>query len=185
MRYELKTSQFCALAQDAQWQTWLKGVAEDLSNSLKMHLKNSKSCKSNREFMMILRKKLKDRNLDDKLLKFLQNVFPIVLKPIDEEPRSSRKVISTPEELNKHKVFKMFKPRLLTFPHKMIIVDENRGSLQRRVRKFAKTKIHVDWIILEDRAYIEYFESRFREEAEKIPVNQREIFQFKKKYGHS
>lgn len=185
MKYELKSSQFCALAHDPAWQSWLGDTAPDLLGGLKGHLSKSKSCKSNKEYMYQIRKELTDRGLNQKFIKFLRDVFPVVLKPINVARPSARKAqkkeIMSPDELNKHEVFGVFRPGVLVFPHRMIIVDQDEESLLRRVRKFTKTKISIDYIIIEDRAYVEYFEQKFAEEASKVPQESRDIFRYRKK----
>lgn len=184
MRYQLRSDQFCALANDAQWHNWLSITAPDLSKRLKDHLKNSKSCRSNKEVMHIIRAEISKRNLNKDLISFLRRAFPLALKAIvDETPKRESQPPQKSEDLNKHKIFKSYKPLLLTFPHKIIIVDDNPETLRKTVRKFLKTKIYSDTIIVEDRAYVEYFESRYKKEAEQIKEHDREIYQYRRRMG--
>ena len=183
MRYEIRADQFCALASDDRWQSWLSSVATDLCDQLRGHLEKGKGCRSNREFMGILRNHLVERGLGNDMLEHLKKTFPIVLRILPNESikENKPKAPITYEDMNKHEVFSSYKPHILTFPHKMIMVDQDPESLRRKVRKFTKSKIYTDWVILDDRAYIEYFESRFRKEAEKVESHTREIAIFRRR----
>jgi hypothetical protein len=173
MKYDVRTNQFCALANDKMWHSWLDTYVPDLHKKLTEHMKDSKSCKSNKELMIEIWGILKRRNLGEKVIKFLQEVFPIAVRVADE-------VIET-EDMNNHVVFRSFKPHILTFPQKKITIDKDTVSLRRSVRRFTMSKIFTDYVIIGDRAYIEYFEPRFKKEAKKIPEHKRDIFQFKKR----
>ena len=186
MRYEIRSDQFCALANDEHWQSWLETKAPDLYEELIKHLKISKSCRSNRELMGVIKRKLASRGFGTELIEFLRAFFPIILKILPSEPptRKPKRIENKTVDLNnpnKHGVFALYKPYLLSFPHKKIIIDNDYESLRRKVRKFTKTKIYTDWIIIGDRAYVEYFESKFRPEAEKVPLETREINIYKRK----
>jgi hypothetical protein len=156
-----------------------------LSEKLLKHLKKNKGCKSNREVMQIIRRKLDERDLSVKLVKFLRQIFPLALRPVmtiennkaTPEPPKINKV----SEMNKHKVFKIYKPHILTFPHKLIMRDGDPVLLEKKAKRFIKTKIRTDYIIIEDTAYIEYFDPRFREEADQIDPATREIDQYRRK----
>lgn len=185
MKYQIRSDQFCALARDSQWQSWLGDVAPDLSEMLLKHLKKNKGCKSNKEVMQIIRRKLDERDLSVKLALFLRQVFPLALRPVitiednktEPEPPKIQKV----NEMNKHKVFRTYKPHILTFPHKLIMRNGNPALLEKKVKSFIRTKIRADYIIVEDTAYIEYFDPRFRDEADKIDPTAREIDQYRRK----
>lgn len=185
--YKIKQNQFCALSKNSNWQEWLRSNAIDLYYDLKDHLKGSTSCNSNKKKMIKIRKALHDKGLDKELLKFLKVFYPTILTPIldnSSSDHSDTKIkTSKPEDLNKHKVFGAFFPGILVFPHKFIIADFNRDNLMKRLRRFIKNKLSIDYIIIGDRAYIEYFEPRYSKEAAQIDDEDREIYQFKKKHG--
>ena len=189
MGINLKKAQFCALSRQPDFKSWLKDIAPDLYDQLLLTQKKS-SCKANSEHMLIIYTKLYERNVGNDLETFLRRRFPMV---IDEAPRQH--VISTPaqeqrqtniqnlsinsESLNKHKVFKSYKPTLLTFPQKKIIYNANPQQLLAITNEFLQNKISVDYIILEDRAYIEYFEQKFAAIADRIKKESREIYQYR------
>lgn len=173
------------MSRDIRWHGWLEKYANDLCIELKEHLKISKSCKSNREKMIEIRNTLNKRGLDKELFNFLKAFYPTVLQPIqsNENKKSEPVKVSSADELNKHGIFKYFNPALLTFPHKFIIADNNSENLSERVRNFVKNKINFDYVIVDDRAYIEYFEPKYEKEAAKVTNDMMEIYQFKAKHN--
>ena len=178
MKYSLRTDQFCALSTDQTFHQWLEGVDQGIYVGLQVHLKRSPGCRANKEYMKMVRRQLSASGLNEELIKFLRDYFPTVLKPIIE-PKEEVKVDLS--DLNKHGVFRIYKPHILTFPHKYIIIDVNREQLDKKVAGFIKDKIEVDYVIIGDRAYIEYFEPRFKEEANTVPEEIREIWLYKKR----
>jgi hypothetical protein len=178
MRYSFRTDQFCALSTDQTFHKWLEDVDKEVYAGLQVHLKRNPGCRANKEYMKMVRRQLSANDLNDELIKFLRDYFPTVLKPIIE-PRENNKIDLS--ELNKHGVFRIYRPHILTFPHKYIIVDSDLEQLKKKIVEFIKDKIGTDYIIIEDRVYIEYFEPRFKEEAETVPREVREIWLYKKR----
>lgn len=178
MKYSIRQNMFCALARDEGWQGWLKSVAGDLYTKLLQHLEKSTSCKSNKAVMYVVLVELDKRKLTDDLVKFLSDYYPIALKIESNEITLNRQV-KIEGDPNKHKVFKSYRPYLMSFPQKIIIVDGDRASLEHRTKAFIKNMIKADYIIIEDRSYIEYFEPQYKDESEKIVDS--EILQYRKK----
>lgn len=87
--------------------------------------------------------------------------------------------------MNKHGVFKSYRPHVLTFPKKMIFVNQDPRQLQAIVQNFIKSNGYVgtDYIIVEDRAYVEYFEAAHIEESKQVPKESREIYQYRQQHG--
>jgi hypothetical protein len=176
MRYSLRTDQFCALSSDKIFHQWLLEKDEEIYAGLQSHLSRSTGCKSNKGYMKFVRKQLSSKGLTNDLVEFLRNYFPTVLKPIAE-----KEVKMDISDLNKHNVFRSYKPHILTFPHKYIIVNKDKDKLMLETIEFIKDKIGADYIMIEDRSYIEYFEPRFRKESEEIPKENRDIWLYRKK----
>lgn len=179
----LRISEFCSLARNKKWQEWLLNYNKVLYDDLMNTLTNVKGgCKKNTAKMIEIRNTIKKDGNDEVLFQFLKTNFPTVLDRSVVRKRSKNtnpdKDISGPT--NKHSVFKSYNPGLLTFPQKKIIADSNPASLQKRVRKFIANKVKADFIIIEDRAYIEYFLPRFKKEAEEFPEEMREIYLWRK-----
>ena len=82
--------------------------------------------------------------------------------------------------LNRHDVFKMYRPDILSFPQKLIIVDHPK-NLYDRVQRFTQDKLAVDYIIIEDHAYIEYFDMKYAAVIDKIPRENRDIYLYRLK----
>ena len=83
--------------------------------------------------------------------------------------------------MNKHGVFKSYKPGILSFPHKLILVDSNSEQLVKRVKDFLADKVKIDYLIIGDTAYIEYLMKKYEDILHQIPQNAREIEQFRRK----
>ena len=137
---------------------------------------------------------LRQRNLIDKFEQLVRERFPwledkppkIVENIQVRMPTKKEKPLTISREpitADKHGVFEIYKPHLLTFPGKLIVRDPNPKSLQRRVQAFIRNKIGVDWIIIEDQAYIEYFFPQYRKTWEKLKSEDREIAQCRRKRG--
>lgn len=144
------------------------------------HLSVSKSCKSNKEVMVSIYHELIKRKLDGELITFLRQYYPIAVR-LDPASTSESTKKSIRSDSNKHGVFKFYRPHLLTFPQKMIFIDDDRNKLLSRVKRFVSNKISVDYIIIDDRAYIEYFEPRFEPEVSKVRDVDREIYTYRRK----
>jgi hypothetical protein len=76
-------------------------------------------------------------------------------------------------------VFKQYKPGLLTFPQKLILVDADAESLLNRVKDFLKDKVQIDYLLLGDTAYIEYVLKKYEDVVSQIPEHAKEIQQFR------
>lgn len=184
---KLKISHFCGLSSASDWRAWLKSTAPDLYDGLINGSK--KGCKANQEKMIEIHKALIDRGLQSKLNDFIRQRFPYV---IAEDSAATLKLMkqaaATPtqpivghiEEMNKHQVFRSYRPDILSFPHKYIIVG-NPANLKERVKSFAFDKVGVDYIIVEDHAYIEYFLKRYSDVVEKIPQEDRDIWIYRQR----
>lgn len=185
---KLKINHFCGLSSATDWRVWLRSVAPDLHDKLVNN--PNKGCKANQERMVEIHKDLIDRGMQATLENFLRQRFPYV---ITEEDRSTlrtappkpkiepiKPVVGHIEQMNKHKVFRNYRPDILSFPHKYIIVGEP-SSLVERIKTFTFDKVGVDTIIVEDHAYIEYFLKRYSDVVEKIPKENRDIWIYRQK----
>lgn len=198
MALKLNTSKFCALSRNSDFNKWLRDIASDLHSTL-VQVRKQPGCKSNREYMMTIYRNLYARGKGQELETFIKSRFSYLIEKEIEESRPGVPVVEQtinrvqpklpkvkapkPEELNKHKVFKMYKPNMLVFPQKKIIVEENPDTLLKVVKKFLSNKIGTDYIIIEDRAYIEYFDQKYAVVNERIKKEAREIYQYRLENG--
>lgn len=186
----IKTGHFCGLSSASDFRTWLKTTAPDLYDELA----NApiKGCKSKQEKMISIKEQLYSRGKGSDLETFIQKRYPYMvahtpLPPknpskqyIEHKRKTENKSIDHIETLNKHKVFKHYRPDLLTFPHKYIITGDP-AKLADLVKDFITDKVGVDFIIIDDHAYIEYFPRRFSDVAAKMKPEIREIWIYKQK----
>lgn len=184
----LKIDQFCGLSSAPDFRNWLKSIAPDLLDSL---INNpNKGCKANQEKMIEIHRILYDRKLEKQFEDFIGKRYPyLVIKDNYKTSTPSFKpaaaLVATPVEghiegMNKHGVFRHYRPDLLTFPHKYIMAG-NPDTLQERVKRFIVDKLGVDYIILDDYAYIEYFPRRYADIINQIKPEDREIYSFRKR----
>jgi hypothetical protein len=194
---EIKTSAFCGLSRSADWQNWLKETAPDLHKDLMKVVGASKGCRANSNKMMDVYFELNKRKLEPELIVFLRRRFPWIIKenssPIKakQDKEKAQKANTAHqvknaraskdwEVLNKHKVFASYRPDILSFPQKFIIVDQP-AALYDRVQRFVENKLAVDYLIVGDRAYIEYFEPKYAAIIDKIPRSSRDIYKYRLK----
>lgn len=189
---EIKTSAFCGLSRSEDWQNWLKITAPDLHQDLLGVVTAAKGCRANTNKMMDIYFELNKRGLEPQLVVFLKRRFPWIVKEIEPElptkiikqtftSKVKTEVKSTDwNVLNKHKVFQSYRPDILSFPQKLIIID-NQTSLYDRVQAFTKNRLAIDYIIIEDRAYIEYFDAKYVAVIDKIPRASRDIYKYRLK----
>ena len=185
MGYTLRKDQFCSISRNIKWQEWLYSVAPDLCEELKIHLKNSRSCKSNREKMIEINDKLVNRGLNSVLISFLSKNMPYIIKKTEDEHTTNRSIIISryDDVANNDGVFLSYNANILQFPQKVIIENKDSRQLLIDIKKFLKDKIGFDYIIIGNRAYIEYFKLKYDKESKLISRESREIFQYRIKHN--
>ncbi|MEM3097469.1 MAG: hypothetical protein QXU32_01950 [Nitrososphaerales archaeon] len=138
--------------------------------------------------MITIYNELHTRGLGDKLIAFIKERFPYMVQTIPDQqpnvvkdkPPLPHKQLTHIEDLNKHGVFAHYRPDLLTFPQKYIMVGEP-DKLPDMVQQFIRDKVGVDYIIIDNTAYIEYFHKKYSDIAAKINPEDREIAIFRRK----
>lgn len=184
---ELYTNSFCSISKNEDWQSWLNAIAPELHSDLMKTLEAKKGCRSNSEKMQEIYSKLYKKNLGTALETFVERRFPWLIKKVDEK-QTPQKIVKPKQTqineqnqiVNKHGIFKAYNPNLLTFPQKLILVGPTQ-SLHNRAKEFCKDKLGTDYIIVDDRAYIEYFLPKFSHIIDKYPKESREIFKYRLK----
>lgn len=193
----IKTAHFCGLSSATDFRSWLKTASPDLYDEL-----NNipvKGCRAKQDKMIQIKDKLYAMGKGGELESFIQRRYPYMvqqdapasktpskpLEPIKPKPQMRElKRTDHINSLNKHKVFKHYRPDLLTFPHKYIIVGDP-IKLPELVKSFVLDKVGVDHVIVDDHAYIEYFTRRYSDIAEKIKSEDREIWIYKQRQKQS
>lgn len=191
-RLRLHYSKFCGLARTPDFRKWLKDTASDLDEYL-AQASPIGGCKARAERMVYVYNKLYETGKGSVFESVLKERFPYVIDS-DTKPTLKQSIpakapppiapvqrVDVSKVLDIHGVFKTYKPEILTFPQKRIIVNVDKSQLEAQVNSFTRDKYGVDSIILGDRAYIEYFEPRYKDVAAKIPEEKREIYQYRQK----
>lgn len=189
---KVNKNHYCALSRQNDFKNWLKTHALDLFNQL-VEVQRNRSCRQNSEYMMIIYNEIYKRGKGDNFEEFVKKRFPYIIDNEGEAPKSQE--VSKKSYLskgnkhdsiaasNKHNVFKSYRPGVLTFPQKKIIVLSNRQQLEDSVKKFINNKHGVDYIIIEDHAYIEYFEPKYVNIVNKVPKETRDIHRYRLNEG--
>lgn len=173
----VKNGQFCSISKKKEWQEWLANIDEDLYDMLMTVVNERRGCRTNKEIMMKIYRLLYERGHGADFEQFIDNHFPWMIESRRNHISSKIcKVRSSTncKEINKHKVFKSYRPDLLTFPHKLILVDDV-NVIEERVKAFVADKILIDYIIIDDHAYIEYLQPKYADLIDEIPMEAREI----------
>jgi hypothetical protein len=197
MKTEIKTSAFCGLSRSEDFQKWLEVTAPDLHEDLLTVVHTARGCRANSNKMMDIYFELNNRGKEPYLITFLKRRFPWVIKEdrglLKKEQIKEVKINQQIQRaqitkdwasVNKHAVFQSYRPDILAFPQKFIIIDDP-NALYDRVQKFVQNKLAVDYIIIEDHAYIEYFDMKYAAVVDKIPRENRDIYKYRWKMQHS
>jgi hypothetical protein len=75
-------------------------------------------------------------------------------------------------------IFTHYNPNILTYPRRIIFAGPKR-ELQKKVREFLLGKLQSDYIIVDDRAYVEYLEQGDIAVEKKIPLSNWLIGQYR------
>jgi hypothetical protein len=177
MRHKIRVSQFCALSHDIAFQNWLAVSFSDLHKILINHLMNSSSCYDNKQKMLELLREITKRGKEQDLINFLMAEFPLLIDEVDPKVIRKPRINNRPQ---KHiGPFRYYNPILLSFPQKHIIRSIDREQLIKAVNDFIIDKIGVDYLVIDDTAYIEYFKMKYQSEYSVVPAVTREIYQYR------
>lgn len=184
MAYNIKISQFCAISQEIKFHVWLSNISTPLYEHLLAHFKGGGggSCRANTKIMAEIHQELQKTGKHTELIKFLQENYPQIIES-RETPIINKNNTVILATVKKNPVFKHYNAQLLTFPQKAILYNKDINRLSRDVKRFISDKLDVDYIIIGDRAYIEYFKYKYRDESGKIHKDKREIYQYRLQNG--
>ena len=135
--------------------------------------------------MMDIQVGLEKRKLLPKMIDFLKKEYPYT---IDEIQEGNKKTIIRQKKArilakSSKEVFEHYHPNLLTFPQKAVFENDDVDVLLKEVREFCNGKVGVDYIIIRNKAYVEYFKLKHAKESKKISKARREIYQYRMKNG--
>lgn len=183
--YRVRTKQFCSLCKEQRWQAWLHTSAPNLFDDLIDHLSSNLSCRANHQKMVEIYQKLEARKLVEGMVKFLVKEYPYAVEDISIAMEQPRKVENslTLDRLDNQDIFVIYKPNLLTFPQKLVLKNDDVNMLHRDVMSFINDKVGVDFVIIKNVAYIEFFKLKFQRESKQFPLEKREIYRYRMKHG--
>lgn len=147
---KLKIDRFCSLATSPSWQNWLFQFNQNVYRDFIKQLQSSHGCGHNQQIMTEVLKVVDGEELID----FLRKNHPHVLVEDKAKPIGSG-------------IFENYNPSILTYPRRLIIVG---GDLQRKVDAFIADKVKSDYVIVDDKAFIEYLTINDAHLIDLIPV---------------
>lgn len=197
---KLIQDRFCGLSRAKDFQAFLRGLSPSLYQSLINHLQLNEGCKSNSVKMREIYSAIKESGDENKLLDFMLERYPHMVirgkedKTKKEDKQQQKKVkvkqitAATSDQLygklNYHKVFEVYKPKVLFVPQRRIFVGPNKNHVTKSINSFVSNKLDVDYIVLEGpelwHGYVEYFEPRFRDQIKLINHSQRPIARYRR-----
>ena len=183
-KYRIRTRQYCALSKEAKWQSWLQSVSQELYDDLVVHLRSGAGCGANQAKMVEIQNKLEQSGSLSDMVKFLIKEYPFAVEKVDDVD-SVKEKFDTPNVVEKVRqdVFSHYNPRLLSFPQKAILQDGDLDNLHRKVRVFCAGKFGVDYIVVGNLAFIEYFQMKYSKESGRVKDSDREIYKYRVRRG--
>lgn len=167
---QLKVDKFCGLATSPSWQAWLYRFDATLFNRFTLRLRESRGCNQNRDLMVETLKEIKTLNGEEKLLEFIHQHYSSML--MNELP------MAVPQSDDTTEVFGYHNPYILTYPRRVIFSGEE-TELRKKVNAFLLDKIKSDFVIVHDKAYIEYLLPEDTHLKDSIPLKNWKIGQWR------
>lgn len=170
---KVKIDKFCSLAHSPSWQAWLYHFDANLFSEFTKKIRASRGCSQNTDIMIDTLKDIdKDISGSDKLLKFLRLNYPYML--VDD-------VDDVKDDIINDEIFEHYNPDILTYPHRLIIAGSKQDLLN-RIQTFSENKLRVDYVIVDDKLYIEYLNNNDGNISSKIPKSNWKIASWKLKH---
>lgn len=155
---KIKETEFCALASDQRWLSWLSGIRPDLYQQLYDHLRSAPTCKANRLKMKSILSALQARHSAE-LVQFLESTVPHVL--------DGHTLVARPSD-DKYGIFEFYDPEMLTLPRRQVLSGS--GDLGIVAKVWGRDKAYFEFLVHSDRVYIEYLPIEFASFKDKIPA---------------
>lgn len=115
--------------------------------------------------MIELLKEIENIDGGEQMFAFLQTNYPhIIVSEKEKQPKTN---------IN-DQVFKYYNPNILTYPRR-IILEGNKAQLLQKVQNFIVDKIKSDYVIINNRAYVEYLMQADANLKDQIPLNNWQI----------
>ena len=152
---KIKTELFCSLASHPKWQEWLKNTTDEIYQIFIDRFKKSTGCSNNAKIMIEILPLIHNAGLETNLYAFLGDYFPNIL-------------INDEEEQSILPIEKYFYIKSLTYPRRIVIEAEEK-DLHFELSKFLNGKIQYEFLIIKNRAFVEYLNFEDIEIKNSIP----------------
>lgn len=167
---KVKIRQFCSLATSPSWQAWLFHYNNDIYTKFIKSLRESHGCTDTRELMQELLIEIQNGGGGVELFEFLSKHYPYMIESDNNENI----------EDGYDDIFVHYNPKILTYPRRLILTGEKR-ELLKRIKEFLLDKIKSDYIIIRNKAYIEYLEKCDAALVDEIPIENWMISKYRQK----
>jgi hypothetical protein len=161
---KIKVDQFCSLATSPTFQTWLYNHDGELYRRFMTRLRESRGCNDNRELMKSILAEIENQG---EIVSFLQKHYPTMIE-------------GSVQAFAGDGVFTHYNPSILTYPRRIIFVGPKR-ELQKKVNDFLLDKIKGDYIIIGNRAYVEYLKKEDIVVSDQIPQHNWQIAKYRQR----
>ena len=182
--YRIRMRQLCNLCKENRWQSWLHNIAPELHANLMEFLASSRGCRANHDVMLVVYKKLEEKGRIQDMVKFLIKEYPYAVEEITPKPQAKlpdeSKIL---DRLDNQDVFQFYKPNVLTHPQKIVFQNDDREVLRKDVMNFIIGKIGVDFIVVGNKAFVEYFKPKFADESRLVPTHMRDLYKYRMRHG--
>ena len=153
---KLVLSQLCNLSISKSWHNWLYDFDKNIYTNFIQLMRESKNCSDNKKAMLIIVNKIKEGQDAAMFYEYLHLNHPLAITGHKFD-----------KEVNR--VFEDYDPNIKTYPKRVIMSNNNKKALLNRVKSFARNKICCDYIIIDDKAYIEYLDNDELDIIDNIP----------------
>ena len=153
---KLVLSQLCNLSISQSWHNWLYDFDKNIYTHFIQMMRDAKNCSDNKKVMLKIVNEIRRSEDAAIFYEYLHLNHPLAITG----HRYDNAV---------NQVFKDYDPNIKTYPKRIIMSNDNEKILLNRVRSFTRNKICCDYIIIDDKAYIEYLDNDELEVIDSIP----------------
>lgn len=159
----IRVEQFCSLSSNPIWQSWLYKYDPVFNQELVNHLRSSTGCGANRVKMTEIMNRIVERGDEGLIVDFLKVHFPQMIE--DDSRVVAVKTFNSRRDIP----FDVSDANLLTFPRRAII-DGDQDTLKDLVSNFLSDKVGGDFVIVGNRAFVEYLPASDANLLGQVPI---------------
>jgi hypothetical protein len=162
---KVRVDKFCTLSTSPPWQAWLYNFDAGLCKRFLKRMSESRGCNQNRDVMIDTLGEIEKLDGGDRLIAFLTQHYPHMLVADTNE----RVPTQAAQPAGDDEIFGHYNPNILTYPRRLILVGAEH-ELKRKVQSFLVDKIRSDFVIVGDKAYVEFLNRGDEGVLDKVPV---------------